>query len=103
MRGQIAGLRADFRPERADSRLERADFRPERVDFGPDRADFRPDRADFRPERAWGEWTDKRMDEQNSLCVLQDFVPFGAAAQKSLIQLIHFSHYQTTYGPYTLL
>ena len=25
---------------------------------------------------------DERMDEQNSPCVLQDFVPFGAAAQK---------------------
>ena len=40
--------------------------------------------ADFRPERAWGEWkdgwTDRWNDEQNSPCVLQDFVPFGAAA-----------------------
>ena len=87
MRGQIAGLRADFRPERADSRLERADFRPERVDFRPDRADFRPDRADFRPERAWGRrmdgWTDGRMDGRKSPCVLQDFIPCGATAQKN--------------------
>ena len=52
MRGQIAGLRADFRSERGDSKLEKADFRSERVDFMPDRADFRPERADFRPERA---------------------------------------------------
>ena len=26
--------------------------------------------------------TNERTDEQKSLCVLQDFVPFGAAAQK---------------------
>ena len=46
------------------------------------KADFRPERADFRPERAWGAdgRTDGRTDEQKSPCVLQDFVPFGAAA-----------------------
>ena len=69
----MAGLRLEI----AGLRLERADFRPERVDF-------RPERADFRPERAWGErtdgWTDERNDERKSPCVLQDFVPFGAAA-----------------------
>ena len=92
-----AGLRperADFRPERADSRPERADFRPERADLGleradsrPERAYFRPERVDFRPERAWGgrtnERTDGRTDKRTKVpCVLQDFVPFGAAAQK---------------------
>ena len=74
--------------------LERADFRPERVEFRPDREVFRPSRPDFRPKRAWGvvgdQWmdgrtdkqTNRRMDEQKSRCVLQDFFPFGAAAQK---------------------
>ena len=58
--------------------LERANFRPERVDF-------RSDRADFRTEKAWGGdgQTDERTDKRKSPCVLQDFVPFGAAAQKS--------------------
>ena len=27
-------------------------------------------------------WTDGWMDKQNSPCVLQDFIPFGAATQK---------------------
>ena len=79
--------RTDFRPERADFRPERADSRPERADFRPKRVDFRPERADFRSERAWGDErtngrTDERNDERKSPCVLQDFVPFGAAAQK---------------------
>ena len=60
------------------------DSRPERADFRSERVNFRPERADFRPERAWGErtdgWTDGRNDERKSPCVLQDFVPFGAAA-----------------------
>ena len=61
---------------------ERADFRPGRADLRPERTGFRPDRANFRPERALGTdgWTDGRTDEQKSPCVLQDFVPFGAAA-----------------------
>ena len=95
MRGQIAGLRADFRPERADSRLERADFKPERVDFRPNRADFRPVRADFRLEPEGDGWmdgrTDGRMDERKSPYVLQDFVPFGAAALLPLTQIHNHS------------
>ena len=80
--GLIPAL-TDSRPERADFRPKRADSRPERADFRPERADFRPERADFRPERAWGGGqTDGRTDERKSPCVLQDFVPFGAAAQK---------------------
>ena len=51
----------------------------------PERADFRPERADFRPERAWG-GGDRRKDKQKSPCVLQDFVPFGAAAQKLILR-----------------
>ena len=59
MRGQISGLRIDFRPERTD---------------------FRPDRADYRPERAWG-GTNGQTNEQTKVpCVLQDFDPLGAAA-----------------------
>ena len=42
---------------------------------------LRPESADFRPETAWGEERkDGRMDKLKSPCVLQDFVPFGAAA-----------------------
>ena len=74
--------RADFRPEREDFRLERADSRPENAYFRSERVNFSPERADFRPERAWGGRTEGRNDEQKSPCVLQDFVPFGAAAQK---------------------
>ena len=76
----LLGLISDLqglKPALTDSRLERADFRPIRVDS-------RSEMADFRPERAWGEWkdgwTDQWNDEQKSPCVLQDFVPFGAAA-----------------------
>ena len=29
--------------------------------------------------------TDEQTDEQKSPCVLQDFVPFGAAAQKAYL------------------
>ena len=47
----------------------------------PERADFRPERAGFRPERAW-KGTDGWTDKQKSPYVLQDFVPFGVAAQK---------------------
>ena len=58
--------------------------RPERADFRPERVDFRPERADFGPERALREWMDGQTngwtDKQKSPCVLQDFVPFGAAA-----------------------
>ena len=69
---------------------ERADFRPEMADLRPGRADLRPERADFRPERAWGGTdgqTNGRTDEQKSPCILQDFVPFGAAALLPLIPI----------------
>ena len=46
----------------------------------------RPERADFRSERAWGdERRNKRTNERKSPCVLQDIVPFGAAAQKQTV------------------
>ena len=63
-----------------------SDSRPERANFMPERAGFRPERTDFRPERAWGGGrtdgrTNKRMNEQMKVpYVLQDFVPFEAAA-----------------------
>ena len=63
----------------------RPDLRLDRPDFKPERPDLRPERPDLRPERPDGggrtnEWTDGRTDKQKSPCVLQDFVPFGAAA-----------------------
>ena len=58
----------------------------ERTNFRLERADFRLERADFRPEKSWGgqkdRMTDEQTDEQKFPCVLKDFVPFGAAAQK---------------------
>ena len=68
----LKSVLSGLKPALADSKPERADFRPERVNF-------RPERTDFRPEMAWGEWTDGRIDERKSPCVLQDLVPFGAA------------------------
>ena len=90
--------RADVRAKEANLRLERADMRPDRTDCGlvradfrPERVDFRPERADFRPERAWVGLTDRGMDgqtdKQKSPCVLQDFVPFRAAALLPLIPI----------------
>ena len=62
-------------------------LRPVICPLRPEIYPLRPERADFRPERAWGgqmnEPTDEQTDKQKSPCVLQDFVPFGAAAQKA--------------------
>ena len=44
------------------------------------------ERTDERTE----ERTDERMNERKSPCVLQDFVPFGAAAQKEEIEKEEF-------------
>ena len=87
-----------MRPEGLDLRPERPDLRPERPDFRPERPDLRPERLDLGPEGPDGgtdgrtdEWTDK----QKSPCVLQDFVPFGGAAQKERVReriCLHFSH-----------
>ena len=78
-------MRTNITLERADFRLARASSRPERADFMPERVDFRSERADFRPDRAGGGLTNKlmngRVDKLKSPCVLQDFIPFGAAAQ----------------------
>ena len=65
-----------------DLRTERPDLRPERPDLGSERPDLRSERPDLRPDRPDGgdEWMDGGTDEPKSPCVLQDFVPFGAAA-----------------------
>ena len=80
----IPSVRPSTHPFLSGLKSVRADFRPKRADFRPEITDFRPERADFRSERAWGERMDGRMDGRNdkrkSPCVLQDFVPFGAAA-----------------------
>ena len=54
-------------------------MRPERPDLGPERPDLGPERPNLGPE---GGQTNEQTDKQKSPCVLQDFVPFGAAAQK---------------------
>ena len=95
--------RLDLRPERVDLRPERLDLRPERPDLRPERPDLRPKRLDLRPKRPdlrfqcpdfrpkgpnEGGGTDKRTDERTKvLCVLQDIVPFGAAAQKQKMKV----------------
>ena len=53
-------------------RLERLDLRPERLNLRPEGSD----------EGGTNERTNGRTDERKPPCVLQDFVPFGAAAQK---------------------
>ena len=90
MRPERPGLRPenlDLRSERPNLRLERPDLRPERLNLRPERPDLRPERPDLRPEgrgRTNGR-RNKRTDERKSTCVLQDFVPFGAAAQKGCV------------------
>ena len=64
------------RPERTTMRLART----ERPDLKSERPGMRSERPE-RPARPVG--SDFRSDlRQKSPCVLQDFVPFGAAAQK---------------------
>ena len=57
-------------------------MRPERADLSPGRTDLRAERADLRELGGGDRRTNGRTNEQKSPCVLQDFVPFGAAAQK---------------------
>ena len=60
-----------------------SDSRPEMANFRPERADFKPERADFRSKRAYGadRRIDRWMDGRTKVpCILQDFIPFGAAA-----------------------
>ena len=58
-------------------RLERLDLRPERPDLRPERPDLRPEGPD-----GGGETNELTNERTKVPCVLQDFVPFGAAAQK---------------------
>ena len=58
-------------------RLERPHLRPERPDLRLERPDLKPER----PDGGDGH-TNGQTDERKSPCVLQDFVPFEAAAQK---------------------
>ena len=58
-------------------------MKSERTGFRPERTGFRPERADFRSKRAYG--VDGRMDtwmdgRTKVSWILQDFIPFGAAA-----------------------
>ena len=91
-------VRPDLKPERPDLRYERTerpekpDLRPKRSDLRPERPDLRLERPDLRPERPdlgpegggrTNKQTNEQTDERKSLCVLQDFVPFGAVAQKT--------------------
>ena len=68
-----------MRPKRPNLR---PDLRPERPDLRPERSDLRLERPDLRLGGGTNEQTDERTDKRKSPCVLQDFVPFGAAAQK---------------------
>ena len=81
---KLRSEKADFWSNMVDSRPGRADFRTEKADFRPRKLDCRSQTTDFGPERPEG--GDKQMNErtnkQKSPCVLQNFVPFGGAAQK---------------------
>ena len=79
-------------PENLDLRSERPGLRPERLDLRPERPDLRPKGSDkgggLTDGRTDGR-TDERTDERKSPCVLQDFIPFGAAAQKVTLSNFH--------------
>ena len=80
-----------MRPERPGLRPEKPYLMPKRPGLRPNRLDLRPERPDLRSQRPdlglegpnGGGRTNARTDKRKSPCVLQDFVPFGAAAQKS--------------------
>ena len=73
----------NLRPARLVLRPERLDLRSERLDLRPERPDSRAQRPDLRPERPdEGGGTNKQTNKRKSPCVLQEIVPFGAAAQK---------------------
>ena len=65
---------------------------------GPERADFRPEIADFRPERIWGGTYERKITNEQmkiwtnkSPRVLQDFVPYGAAALLPLTPIHNYA------------
>ena len=53
----------------------------------PESADLKPERGDFRKNERTNKQMNELMDKQKFPCVLQDFVPFGAAAQKAAMKL----------------
>ena len=75
----MSPVRLDLRPDRPDLRPDRPDLRPDKPDLRPDKPDLRPDRLDW---LVGGGRINERTNIRKSPCVLQDFVPFGAAAQK---------------------
>ena len=72
---------ADLEREKPDSRPKRTDSRPERADLKSERADLKPERAYFGLKRGG---IHALMNKQKSPCALQEFVLFGAAAQKEI-------------------
>ena len=68
-----------------------ADLWPGRPNFKLEGPDLRPDGPDLRLDGPDGEErTNKGTKERKYPCVLQDFVPFGAAAQKTMMQYTLF-------------
>ena len=64
------------------------------------RADFRSGREGGRTDGQMDGQTDKREEEQKSPCVLKDFVPFRAAAQKKKTSHPRIAHGQRYPMPY---
>ena len=61
------------------------------ADLWPGRPNFKLEGPDLRPDGPDGEGrTKKGTNKCKYPCVLQDFVPFGAAAQKTMIQYTLF-------------
>ena len=87
--------RPNLRLEGPDLRLKRPDSRPDRLDLRPYWPDFRPNGPDLRPERL-DEGGRLNKEQTKSPCVLQDFVPFGAAAQKANFPLKTWKHGKLT-------
>ena len=57
-------------------------MRSERENIKLEKTDFRPLKADFQPERPYVGGEDEQGNERTKVpCILQDFVPFEAAAQ----------------------
>ena len=75
-----------MRPEKPDLMPERPDLRPIRSYLRPEWPDLRPERPGQGGDGQTDGWTDRRMDgwANETPCVLQDFVPFGAAVQKGV-------------------
>ena len=65
--------------------LKKVEFRAERANLRPGRASLGPERPKLGPESSRGDIrTNGRMNKSPPI-VLQDFIPFGAAAQKDKV------------------